>query len=218
MDLTYQWTVDGTRWWFKSGDPPLLQETFLVLGSAESEGAGTKSLQEAQVLEDHALAALPDSGEFVVGYWSSRWNAVPADTAYWADSSVCLEVFSTPHYGICFTFGNLGVFADYDGQCKDDRSRCRYQAVRGWSELKSTTSPLSIRIRWSAAGDGTKTFELYVNDEGTPRAVVDSVDYMDAAEGLRTRLNANVTEDVGKPRRPPAEDSDTLLVDYVCID
>ena len=219
-----QWQIGPTRWWFpnRATDHPASKDNephvsgdVLLLKSAKTDAY--LFAEEAQTLEEFSL---PAAGEFIVKLLSARWGLDRAADAYWADSSVCLEIFdSLGHYGICFTFGSLGVFADFNGDCQDPEERpalnsqCLWAEVAGWTEISRTTaSPITVRIRWETI-NGSKTFELFLNGDPQPRARLEGIDYLETSPKLRIRLNANVTDLDKLPER----DADLLMIDYVCL-
>jgi hypothetical protein len=211
-----QWSIGGYTWWFPhhGGVAPQVQDSSLILSSVKNESTSTFTKQEAQTMDSFSL---PENGEFIIGLWSERWESVPVfDDDYWADSSVGLEIFiGSAHYAIVFVYGHLGVFYDPTGDCQHPDAVCQYAQVDGWATIAPTTKPIAIRIAWTTQGNN-KTFELYIitenNEDTSPRATISNVNYI-GAEGLRIRLNANVTN---TDKEPPS-DSETLKIDYVCL-
>lgn len=211
-----QWAVGGSTWWFPhhNGTAPQVQDSFLILSSHKNESQNTSGKQEAQTLDGFTL---PDSGELIIGLLSDRWSAVPAaDENYWADSSVGLELYTGGgHYAVVFVYGHMGVFYDPTGDCRHPDAVCRYAAVNGWPDFTATTEPIALKMTWTTTGN-SKTFNFYIvtgSSEGVQsRAVIADVNYL-GSEGLKIRLNANVTD----TDKDPSVDGDTLKVDYICL-
>lgn len=201
-----EWEFDGMSWLWVQGQTPALSGDYLVLTS--TKGSGSPIKEEAQSTGSYDFAG---TGELIVGMWSDRWSTVPPSAEHWSDTSIGMELYDAVHYGTTFTFGNLGAFADPDGTCPDE-STCLWSEVHGWKEvLRHAHHPLAIRLQWKPAGSGA-TFSLHVADEPFPRAKLDEVDFLTPPD-FRIRLNANVTD----ADKLPAEDSERLYVDFVCL-